>query len=102
MLDTLTARVLSIAPARGEPGLTRADIIAVMEFISAVTVEEMKEAWPKFLRQQQQAAGKKPMESLPTVLNIRCGILLEALNGQQPTEQWPAFRLVTSSPRMSY
>jgi hypothetical protein len=58
--------------------------MAVMS--STASAQELKDAWPKFLAQCQQAARPKPIDPLPMVLNVRCGLLLE-LKGPQPTDR---------------
>lgn len=53
--------------------------------IPTVALQELKDAWPKFLIQLTQARGRYPELSLP--LRVRCAILKRFLKlGAEPTE----------------
>ena len=56
--------------------------------IPPVSVEELRDAWPRFLAQTEQPLRRKqePPEPLPLPLGIRCAIMREFLKGGEPTE----------------
>lgn len=56
--------------------------------IPPVSVEELREAWPRFLAQTEQPLRRRqePPEALPLPLSIRCAIMREFLKDGEPTE----------------
>ena len=54
--------------------------------IPPVTIEELREAWPRFLAQTGNVRAREPLHPLALPLSIRCAIMQEYLKGGEPTE----------------
>lgn len=56
--------------------------------IPSVSVEELRDAWPRFLAQTQRLLPRKhePLAPLPIPVSIRCAVMQEFLKGGEPTE----------------